>query len=105
MRLATKEGGMSTDYRLAKDDVTFAEIIDGRLEKRGIKVNNDEDAGTNDKRQRLYDGKNYVWVYDGERGPGLVCYGVNDPDFILNAIADAFDTAIHSEHDPEFWGQ
>jgi hypothetical protein len=71
---------MSTDYRLAKDDVTFADFIDGRFEKRGIKVSNDRDAGTNDERQRLFDGKNYVWIFDGEHGPGLTCFGVNDPD-------------------------
>jgi hypothetical protein len=31
-------------------------------------------------------------------------YGINNPTKILQAIAEAFDTDIFSEHEPQFWG-
>src|SRR5262249_6423645 len=35
---------------------------------------------------------------------GLTSYGLNHPEKIVGAIADACDTDIVSEHQPQYWG-
>jgi hypothetical protein len=53
----------------------------------------------------LTDGTNYMWAEISGRGfvSSITCYGKNDPNNILNAVAKEFDTDIISEHDAEFW--
>ena len=54
----------------------------------------------------LTDGHDYVWVGGNESGfvNMITCYAFNNPTKILQAIAEAFDTDIFSEHEPQFWG-
>src|SRR5262249_25064527 len=61
--------------------------------------------GTTKHRRCLTDGTNYTWVKISKRGfvDKITRYGSNDPQTILKAIAQEFDTDIYSEHDAEFW--
>ena len=95
---------MSTDYSLFKK-VTANALFDGRLEKFGVREHVKPDETTKDRRC-LTDGRNYLWVYIDDAGfvSCLSRYGGNAPAKILNAIAEAFDTDIFSEYQPQFWG-
>jgi len=94
---------MSTDFSLSKK-ISACDLFGGRLQKFGIQEH--VSSETDEARRCLTDGRNYLWVYlteDGQVG-GLSRYGANAPSKILNAIAEAFDTEIFSEHEPQFWG-
>jgi hypothetical protein len=94
---------MSTDYCPLKK-VPACDLFDGRLEEFGVREHVRPDA---EKSRCLTDGRNCVWVYIDDDGfvSCLTRYYPNgDPEKILNAVADVFDTDIVSEHDPQFWG-
>lgn len=95
---------MSTDYLLL-EKVPAYELFDGRLEKFGVREHIHLES-TTERTRLLTDGRNYVWVYIDNDGivACLSRYGANAPGKILNALADAFDTDIVSEHEPQFWG-
>jgi hypothetical protein len=96
---------MSTHYRTLKK-VTALELFDGRLEACGVR----EEIATNEttpESRCLTDGNNYVWAYiDGDGFlDSLTRYAPGgSPAKILCAIAEAFDTGIVSEHEPQYWG-
>lgn len=95
---------MSTDYRLLKD-VLARDLFDGRLEVFG--VHEDFSDKTTEQGRLLTDGRNYLWLYIDDAGfvSCLTRYLPNGaPNKILNAIAEAFDTGIASEYEPQFWG-
>jgi hypothetical protein len=96
---------MSTDYALLKK-VLACDLFDGRLEAFGVreKIVPDE---TTERRRCLTDGRNHLWVYNRDDGliSCLTRYAPGGaPGKILNAIAEACDTDIVSEHQPQFWG-
>jgi hypothetical protein len=96
---------MSTDYKTLKN-VNVQELFDGRLKSYGVceHINPEQ---TTDESRCLTDGPNVLWVYIDDEGfvDFLKRYaGGGDPSKILEAIAQAFDTDIVSEHDPKFWG-
>jgi hypothetical protein len=95
---------MSTDYATL-DKVRIADLIDGRLQKFGIREYVDP-IWTNATAKCLSDGRNCVWVFGNKSGfvSSITRCGANDPAKILEAIAEAFDTGIVSEHEPQFWG-
>jgi hypothetical protein len=95
---------MSTDYRPLKK-VRACELFDGRLEAFGVRehFNKETDA----THRMLTDGCNYLHVSIDENGcvEGLRRYFPNGhPGKILNAMGEAFDTYIASEHEPQYWG-
>lgn len=95
---------MSTDYR-PLIDIEAADMFDGRLEIFGVREHRNEN--TTETSRMLTDGRNYLWVYvtDGGLVSGFTRFAPNGaPGKILRAIADAFDVAIVSEHEPEYWG-
>src|SRR6266446_391236 len=95
---------MSTDYRLTKD-ILACDLLDGRLEQFGVREYfNDK---TTEQARLLTDGRNYLWLYVNDDGfvNCVTRYMPNGvPSKILNAIAEAFDTGIVSEYEPQFWG-
>jgi hypothetical protein len=95
---------MSTDYRPIMP-ILACHLFDGRLEDFGIR---EHFSGSTTYRARLLtDGRNYLWLYVDDAGfvAGLMRYLPNGvPNKILSAIAEAFDTEIVSEHEPQFWG-
>ncbi len=105
---------MSTDYS-TKEKISFADLFDGRLERYGVREHISEDS--TEKRRCLTDGRNYLWVFAaddrtleilkryGGRGAAMSDFpgGGNAPGQILGAIAEAFDTDIFSEYEPQFW--
>jgi hypothetical protein len=96
---------MSTEYCLLKK-VHACDLFDGRLlEKFNVRehvVPNE----TTKKSRCLTDGRNSLWVYIDDDGIVSVIarYGGNAPGKILNAIAEAFDTDIVSEYEPQYLG-
>src|SRR5215813_13719062 len=95
---------MSTSYRPFKK-VHASNLFDGRLEAFGFRDHVTPDE-TTERRRCLTDGRNYLWVYIADSGfvSRLVRYGGNAPGKILNAVAEAFETDIVSEYEPQFWG-
>jgi hypothetical protein len=96
---------VSTDHRTLKK-VGAKELFDGRLEEYGVREHINSDTTTNDRRC-LTDGNNYLWVSiddDGFVGTITRYRPGGAPAKILNAIAEAFDTDILSEYEPQFWG-
>ena len=80
-------------------------MFDGRLEKYGITemiVEGKSDAGA----RCLTDGKNYILAYGdpGGRLRDLSRSSQNDANEILWAIAQAFDTEIYDEEEPQYLG-
>jgi len=94
---------MSTDYRTAKK-IGLCDLFDGRLSRFGIVERDARD--TTESRRCLTDGNNVLWAYGNDNGElsSLTRYGWNAPGKILAAIVDIFDTAIYSEHEPQYWG-
>jgi hypothetical protein len=77
--------------------------FDGRLEDFGVREHRAPE--TTESERCLTDGRNYLWVYidkDGFIGC-LSRYGGNCPQKILAAVAEAFETDIVSEYQPQFW--
>jgi hypothetical protein len=94
---------MSTDFR-PLGAIRMADLFDGRLESAGVHEK-DAEWTTSDSRC-LTDGRNFLWVYGNEKGiVSWFCrYGMNAPQFILQAIQNLFDVDIVSEHEPPSWG-
>lgn len=96
---------MSTDYALLKK-VQACDLFDGRLEAFGVREKIVADETTEGKRC-LTDGRNYLWVYVNDDGlvSSLTRYFPGGaPGKILNAVAEACDTHIVSEYEPQYWG-
>jgi len=96
---------MSTDYALLKK-IPACDLFDGRLEEFGVREHVKPDE-TTEKSRCLTDGRNYMWVYmdDGGFAGSITRYASGGaPGKILGAIAEAFDTDIVSEYEPQFWG-
>lgn len=95
---------MSTDYALLKK-VYACDLFDGRLDELGVReyISSDE---TSESCRALTDGRNYLSVYINDNGfvNCITRRGFNAPSKILDAIAEAFDTDIVSEYEPQFWG-
>src|SRR5690348_12483698 len=95
---------MSTDYCLL-NPILACNLLDGRLEKYGVREYfNDH---TTEKDRLLTDGRNYLWLYVDDAGfvAHLTRYMPNGvPSKILSAIAEACETEIASEYEPQFWG-
>ena len=96
---------MSTDYVTMKE-IPFDDLFDGRLEKFGVREHIKDDEAS-DTRRCLTDGNNYLWTYASEDRT-LACltrfFPNGAPEKILGAIAEAFDTDIFSEYEPQYWG-
>jgi hypothetical protein len=96
---------MSTDYRPLKN-IRACELFDGRLEAFGVREHVHKE--TDNTNRCLTDGNNFLWVYTDENGDwveGLTRYfPCGNPEKILVAMEEAFDTDIVSEHQPQFWG-
>ena len=90
---------MSIDYCLLKK-VRASDLFDGCLEGFGVREHVEPDE-TTEKDRCLTDGRNYMWVFvddDGFVGSiTLFAARRNDPEKILNAVAEVFDTYIASE--------
>jgi|ERR1700683_3662757 len=94
---------MSTSYAPIKK-VRAYDLFDGRLEEAGVREAVTDD--TTPTSRCLTDGRNYLWVNITEDGyiSNLRRYGGNAPSKILSALAQAFDTDIVSEYEPQYWG-
>jgi hypothetical protein len=94
---------MSTDYA-PFNKIRARDLFDGRLDKFGVREQ--LSADTTETSKCLTDGRNYLWVYINDAGfvGSITRYGGNAPRKILNAIAQAFDTDIFSEYEPQYWG-
>jgi hypothetical protein len=96
---------MSTIYCFDKQ-ILMRDLFDGRLAVDGITghcIPDDPERGQSGCRY-LTDGQNCLHVYGDEHVERLCRYGQNSPFYILNAIAQAFDTYYFSEHMPQYWG-
>jgi hypothetical protein len=94
---------MSTDY-MTEEKVRFIDVFDGRLERFGVREHICP-GKTSDTYRCLTDGRNFVWLCEYQGTLGCITrYGANVPQKILVAIAEAFETDIFSEHQPQFWG-
>jgi hypothetical protein len=98
-----EEEKMSTSYGFSKE-ISANDLFDGRLAAYGVRENVSEN--TTETSRALTDGRNYLRV---EIRDGLVScftrYAQNgDPGKILEAITDAFNVKIVSEHEPQAWG-
>jgi hypothetical protein len=108
---------MSTDYRIVNKQISVEDLFDGRLEHYGIveppetkKIASWDFGGVKDVDYRargirwLTDGRNFLAV-SGTDEPYFRRYFPNgSPVRILNAIAEAFDAELASEHEAKFWG-
>lgn len=112
---------MSTDFRPERN-IFARDLFDDRLAKFGVHewVAPDQapdDGQDNDlwvlltsqdaQKRTLTDGQgNYLWVSIDDDGVVAVFtrYGRNDTHAILGAVAEAFETEIFSEDEPQFWG-
>jgi hypothetical protein len=94
---------MSLDLKLSKK-VSARDLFDGRLEKYGVREH--VHSHTTEQYRRLVDGRNALSVEMDDDGfvGWLTVYGMNDPSKILVAIAEAFETEIFSEDEPQYWG-
>jgi len=96
---------MSTDYR-PLEKVRACDLFDGRLEAFGVREEIVLD-GTTEGTRCLTDGRNYLWAYINDDGlvSSLTRYFPGGaPGKILKAIAEACDTDIVSEYQPQYWG-
>ena len=105
---------MSTYYGLRKS-IKADELFDGRLEAFGVREEV-RPEGTADRYPPYMKVKEVRYLTDGQNSMevviyenGVACINVRNlwcaPEReILHAIAEAFDTDIVSEHQPEYWG-
>ena len=105
---------MSTYYGLRKS-IKADELFDGRLEAFGVREEL-RPEGTADRYPPYMKVKEVRYLTDGQNSMEVVVYESGFPDVsvqnlwcapereILYAIAEAFDTDIISEHEPEYWG-
>ena len=85
--------------------IRFTDLFDGKLEPFGVREHINEH--TTASQRCLTDGNNFMWAYQDETGilTGLYRFARSGaPGGILAAIAEAFDTDIVSEYEPQFWG-
>jgi hypothetical protein len=112
---------MSDDFTPGRR-IFARDLFDGRLEKFGIREwvapdrvpNDGQDndlwallTSQDEQSKTLTDRKgNYLWVSIDDDGAVEIFtrYGRNDSDGILAAVAEAFETEIFSEEEPQFWG-
>jgi hypothetical protein len=115
---------MSTDFTPGRR-IFAHDLFDGRLGKFGVHewiTPQDDQTPTDgqitdswvlctsqdDQKRTLTDGLgNYLWVFIDDDGSVelFTRYGwQNDTDAVLAAVAEAFETEIFSEHEPQFWG-
>src|ERR1700738_2082099 len=114
---------MSTDFTPGRR-IFARDLFDGRLAKFGVHEwvtpkgdqapNDGQDndfwvwgTSQDDQSRTLTDGQgNYLWVSIDDDGSVAIFtrYGRNDTDAVLAAVAEAFETEIFSEHEPQFWG-
>jgi hypothetical protein len=101
MKAVTGGEAVSTCYMPLKK-IAGRDLFDGRLEAFGICEVKSNDTTENHK--CLTDGKDYLWVFIGDKGfvGPLKVFGINDPLKILRVIASAFGTNIVSEHEPQY---
>src|SRR6516162_10209035 len=111
-----KERVMSTDYRIVNRQVSAQELFDGRLERFGIGEAPESektaswDFGVKGVDVRLSslrwltDGRNFLAVSGTDDLRFTRYFSNGSPVHILNAIAEAFDAQIVSEHEAKFWG-
>src|SRR5215813_12859112 len=94
---------MSIDYRPLAD-IAAADLFDGRLEGFGVREHSTEN--TTDECRMLTDGRNYLWVYTNDGSVQSFSHYLPNgaPGKILNAVSEAFDVDIVSEHEPQYWG-
>ena len=105
---------MSMYYGLRKS-IKADELFDGRLEAFGVREEL-RPEGTADRYPPYMKVKEVRYLTDGQNSMEVVVYESGFPDVsvqnlwcapereILYAIAEAFDTDIISEHEPEYWG-
>src|SRR5262245_3640210 len=101
----SKESAMSTNYR-PLEKIAACDLFDGRLEEFNIREHIKPDE-TTERERCLTDGRrNYLWVHIHDDGfVSFTRYMPNgDPEKILAAVAEAFDTDIVSEYEPQYWG-
>jgi hypothetical protein len=85
--------------------ILACDLFDGRLEE--FNVREDIRRQTTEHERCLTDGCNYLWVFIGDDGfvSNFHRWMPNgDPEKILKAIAEVFDTNIVSEYEPQYWG-
>jgi len=95
---------MSTDF-VTSQKIRSLDLFDGHLEKFGVREHFNEHTNP-DSLRILTDGRNYLHVSIDDNGfvINLARFSLNAPGRILKAIAEAFDTEIFSEYEPQFWG-
>ena len=105
---------MSTYFGLCKS-IKADELFDGRLEAFGVREEV-RPEGTADRYPPYMKVKEVRYLTDGQNSMevviyenGVACINVRNlwcaPEReILHAIAEAFETDIVSEHQPEYWG-
>jgi hypothetical protein len=95
---------MSTSFRPLRN-IRATQLFDGRLEAYNV-FEHFKPEMTITTRRYLTDGFNYLWVFIGEDGflNSFHRFGGNNPNVILNAVAEEFDTYIASELEPQYWG-
>jgi hypothetical protein len=94
---------MSIDFK-PRGRIFASEMFDGRLKKFGVREDSD---GAIDTRWLTDGRKNYlcVWINDAGRVVEFTRYmWCGDPNRILAAVAEAFETEIFSEFEPQYWG-
>jgi hypothetical protein len=94
---------MST-YYAPFNKIHARDLFDGRLEKFCVREQLTDD--TTETSKCLTDGRNCLWVYINDAGivSSIERSGANASSKILNAIAEAFDTDMFSEYEPQYWG-
>ena len=105
---------MSTYYGLRKS-IKADELFDGRLEAFGVREEV-RPEGAADRFPPYMKVREVRYLTDGRNSMEVVVYENGVPDLtveklwcapereIFHAIAEAFDTDIVSEHDPQYWG-
>lgn len=95
---------MSHDFRPERN-IFACDLFDGRLAKFGVH----EGPPPNENQVRtLVDGQGHglgVWIDDdGDVSDFVARRWDRNTDAILAAVAEAFETEIFSEHEPQYWG-
>jgi hypothetical protein len=105
---------MSTYYGLRKS-IKADELFDGRLEAFGVREEV-RPEGAADRFPPYMKVREVRYLTDGRNSMEVVVYENGVPDLtvrnlwcasekeIFHAIAEAFDTGIVSEHEPQYWG-
>ena len=105
---------MSTQYGLRKS-IKADELFDGRLEAFGVREGV-KPEGAADQFPPYMKVREVRYLTDGYNSMAVIVYENGVPDLtvtnlwcapekeIFHAIAEAFDTDIVTEHQPEFWG-